>query len=134
MRLLLDTHAFIWLARGRRLADDAERAVGEAAEASALLVSPVSAWEIGLLIRKNRLTLDIPPAAWFRRALEQPGVHLTPLTVEAAVCDLPEVMHPDPADRLLVATARDLDVPLVTRDGRILDMAAATGHIAVIPC
>ena len=64
-----------------------------------------------------------------------PGIRVTPLTVSAAMAAsyLPEPFHKDPADRLLVAVARELGVPVVTRDDKILDYAAA-GHVKAIPC
>jgi PIN domain nuclease of toxin-antitoxin system len=123
--LLLDTHAILWLDNGDPLSAAAREAIRAAAPAGGVLVSPVSAWEIGLLVSKGRLTLDLPPLAWFRRFLGVAGVRLTPFTVEiAAGCScLPGPFHGDPADRMLVATAREREVPLMTRDRRILDYA-----------
>ena len=100
-----------------------------------MLVSPISAWEIGLLVAKSRLTLALEPQLWFDTFLTRPGVRLTPLTVTAAIASafLPAPFHADPADRLLVATARELRVPLVTRDARILAFAGA-GHLQALAC
>jgi PIN domain nuclease of toxin-antitoxin system len=125
--VLLDTHAILWLDNGDPLSDTAHQAIRQAAASGGILVSPVSAWELGLLVKRARITLDLEPLAWFRRFLGGVGVRLVPLSVEAAVRSsfLPDTFHGDPADRLLVATARELDVPLVTRDRRILDHAAA---------
>ena len=133
--LLLDTHAILWLDNGDPLSAAAHEAIRRAAPAGGVLVSPVSAWEIGLLVSKHRLALDLEPVAWFRRFLRVAGIRLTPLTVEVAAgcCVLPEPFHGDPADRMLVATARACDVPLVTRDRRILDYAAS-GVIRTIGC
>lgn len=133
--LLLDTHAVLWIDGGFRISDAASAAIEPARLSGGVLVSPVSAWEIGTLVRKGRLQLDVTPAAWLQRFLEQPGVRLTPLTVEAAAnsASLPEPFHSDPADRLLVATARELGVPIVTRDAAILAYAA-TGAVRAIPC
>ena len=133
--LLLDTHALSWLDNGDPLSAAAHQALRQAAPAGGVLVSPVSAWEIGLLVSKNRLALDLEPVAWFRRLLRVAGIRLTPLTVEVAAgcCFLPEPFHGDPADRMLVATARACDVPLVTRDRRILDYGAS-GVISTIAC
>lgn len=133
--LLLDTHAVLWLDNGDPLSAAAREAIRKAAPAGGVLVSPVSAWEIGLLVRKGRLALDLEPLAWFQRFLGVAGIRLTPLTIEAALgCSfLPEPFHGDPADRMLVATARDCDVPLVTRDRRILDYGAS-GAVRTIAC
>jgi PIN domain nuclease of toxin-antitoxin system len=72
---------------------------------------------------------------WFQTLLAKPGIYLTPLAPDAAIeaAALPGRLHRDPADRLLIATARDLGVPLVTRDVRILAYAAQ-GHLDAIPC
>ena len=101
------------------------------------LVSPVSAWEIGLLARARRRDLEFrpSPSEWFARVLEVPGIRLTPLTPEAAIGSsfLPGEFHRDPADRMLIATARMLNVPIVTRDTEILAYAAQ-GHVEAIAC
>lgn len=133
--LLLDTHAVLWLDNGDPLEAAAREAIRQAAPAGGVLVSPVSAWEIGLLVSKGRLTLDLAPVAWFQRFLRIAGIRLTPFSVEvAAGCSfLPGPFHGDPADRMLVATARERDVPLLTRDRRILDYARP-GVLEVIPC
>lgn len=98
-------------------------------------MSVVSGWEIGLLARKRRLTLDLEPLAWFERFLAAPGIRLVPLSLKAALLSsvLPEPFHGDPADRMLVATARELDATLVTRDRKILAYAEA-GHLRAMAC
>jgi PIN domain nuclease of toxin-antitoxin system len=133
--LLLDTHAVLWLDNGDPLSAAAHDAIRTAAPAGGVLVSPVSAWEIGLLVSKGRLALDLEPVAWFQRFLRVAGIRLTPFTIEiAAGCSfLPRLFHGDPADRMLVATARECDVPLVTRDRRILDYGAS-GVVKTIAC
>ena len=137
--LLLDTNAAIFLAEGT-LQSAVLEVIIQAAIAGGLLLSPVTAWEIGSLCRprrnaQSRLTLDPSPELWFAKLLNQPTVRMTPLTATAALASsmLPGEFHDDPADRLLVATARELGVPLVTRDQSIIDYAAA-GHLLVIPC
>jgi PIN domain nuclease of toxin-antitoxin system len=133
--LLLDTHAVLWLDSGERMNSHALEAIDAAAQEGGVLVSPVSAWEIGLLIAKARISLDIAALAWFERFLALPGVRLTPLTVAAAITSsaLPEPFHGDPADRLLVASAREIACPIVTRDRRILEYAE-TGAAQAIAC
>jgi PIN domain nuclease of toxin-antitoxin system len=133
--LLLDTHAILWLDNGDPLSAAAHEAIRRAAPAGGVLVSPVSAWEIGLLESKGRLALDLAPVDWFRRFLGVAGIRLTPFTVEiAAGCSfLPPPFRGDPADRMLVATARECGVPLVTRDRRILEYGA-TGALNAIAC
>ena len=88
-----------------------------------------------MLVAKGRLTLALLPQLWFDTFLGRPGVRLTPFTATAAIASafLPAPFHADPADRLLVATARDLRLPLVTRDARILAFAKA-GHLQALAC
>lgn len=113
--------------------------MAEAAGAKALFVSPVSAWEIGLLhlkpVERGGLRLFPDPKTWWSRVLARPIFSLTPLTAEIAIdasC-LPGDLHRDPADRLLAATARDLGAALVTRDARLLAYAQA-GHMQALAC
>jgi PIN domain nuclease of toxin-antitoxin system len=102
-----------------------------------LLISPVTGWEIGLAtIRPGHPLILLPtPQIWLADVLSRRGVRLTPLEPEVALSAsyIPSPLHSDPADRLLIATARDLGVPLVTRDPRILDYAAL-GHVEAIAC
>lgn len=89
-----------------------------------------------MLVRKGRIVLDCDPVNWFGRFLDQAGIRLAPLTVEAAAgsSSLPEPCHGDPADRMLIATARHLGLTLMTRDRKILDYATATGALRAIGC
>lgn len=133
--LLLDTHVLLWLDSGAPMTHESVAAIDDAAARGEVLVSPVSAWEIGLLVRKGRIRLDLEPLAWFERLLSLPGMRPAPLAVAAAISSsfLDEPFHGDPADRLLVATARTLPATLVTRDARILTYAAA-GHLRALAC
>lgn len=136
--ILLDTCAAIWLGNGDPMAPDAVALMQEAARQRQLYVSPVSAWEVGLIahVRRSQAPPFLPdPRAWFDRLVNGPGLVLTPLTVEAAILasSLPGELHKDPADRLLIATAKVLNIPLVTRDSHILAYASA-GHVQGIAC
>jgi PIN domain nuclease of toxin-antitoxin system len=135
--VLLDTCAIIWMVQEQPMAAAALSAIRRAAAVGSLLVSPVSAWEVGLLATRRRqaLTFRPTPVAWIDRLLARPGVRTAPLRHHVAVgaALLPGVLHGDAADRLLIATARDLGVPLVTRDRRILDYAGQ-GHVNAIAC
>jgi PIN domain nuclease of toxin-antitoxin system len=135
--VLLDTCAAIWLFEQAPLSQVSLAAVRSAAISTGVFVSPVSAWEVGLLATGSRRSLSFEPSAqaWFDDLLALPGVRLIPLTHRAAIAasSLPGHFHRDPADRLLIATARELGVPLVTRDRRILDYAGQ-GHVDAIPC
>jgi PIN domain nuclease of toxin-antitoxin system len=133
--LLLDTHVLLWLDSGAPMTRASLAAIDDAAGRGEVLVSPVSAWEVGLLVRKGRIRLDLEPLPWFERFLGLPGVRLTPLGIAAAISSafLYEPFHGDPADRLLVASARTLPATLITRDARILSYAEA-GHLRALAC
>lgn len=128
--LLLDTHALVWLMNNNpKLGLNAKDGVRRAYRQNCAWISAITPWEIGLLVGKNRLNLGREVLAWIRQALEIPGVQLAPLEPEIAVAStrLPFEMHADPADRILVSTARYLGATLVTADGALLEIAA-TGH------
>jgi len=121
--VLLDTHIALWLDSGdarlrsatRARIDDCWRNEGT------IFLSAVTVWEIALLLDTGRIELDIPIASWIRRFLERPGIHAVPLNHQAAAraYEFSLLEHRDPADRLLIATAIELDCPLVTYDERI---------------
>jgi PIN domain nuclease of toxin-antitoxin system len=136
--VLLDTCAVIYLANGALMANGATDAIRCAALADGVFVSPVSAWEVGLLSRPGRATTIrfLPdPKTWFARVLAAPAIREAPFTPDIAIdsAHLPPPLHGDPADRLLIATARHLGVPIVTRD-RQITAYAASGHIQVVAC
>jgi len=133
--VLLDTNAIIFVAGGRSISPIAHKAIVAVALDGDILVSPISAWEIGMLAAKGRLTLAPDPNTWFRDFLARDGVRLAPLAPEDAIASLflPAPAQGDPADRLLIATARALNVPLITRDAGMLAYAAA-GHVKAIGC
>ena len=120
-RVLLDTHAVIWLVVGHERLGNRARGIAEDARAGGLLyVSAMSFWEIGMLMTKDRIDLDRPMLDWRRRALAQ-GIEEIPLTGGTAmICHTLEGLPNDPADRIIVATALNLDATLVTADGRLL--------------
>ena len=136
--VLLDTSAVIWLAEQLPMTAQSQIAIQQAATDDNLLISPVSAWEVGILAtrRVNQFRFLPTPRAWFQDLFAMiPGMQLTPLTPEAAIAAafLPGQFHRDPADRLLVATAREMGASLVTRDRRILQYAGQ-GHVQAIAC
>jgi PIN domain nuclease of toxin-antitoxin system len=104
------------------------------AEGAGVFVSPISAWEIAMLVAGCRLALSAEPEVWFRALLDA-GIGLAPLTPEVLSRSsfLPGEIHGDPADRILASTARMFDYRLMTRDRRLLDYAAE-GHIHALAC
>jgi PIN domain nuclease of toxin-antitoxin system len=129
--LLLDTCAVLWLAEGMELAADARKAITD----GNLTVSPISVWEIANLVRNNRIVLAMPVIKWFRQALNAMEAKMSELSVEilAGSCELPGSPPSDPADRIIIATARDARMVLMTRDRRILAYSRA-GYVRTMVC
>jgi PIN domain nuclease of toxin-antitoxin system len=121
--IVLDTHAWIWWAAEPSKLSARARAAAETADE--LGVSAISPWEVATLIAKKRLELDRDVLAWIRQALALPRVSLLPLTPEIAVAStrLPAEFPGDPADRILVSTARQHGVPLVSKDARFRSLS-----------
>jgi PIN domain nuclease of toxin-antitoxin system len=111
------------------LRTQAREAIHEASRQDRILVSAITAWEIGVLASKKRIDLHRDAMEWVRGVLSFAGVSLVPLEPEIAVAStcLPWEMHADPADRILVATARHLGATLVTADRALLEFARQ-GH------
>ena len=132
--LLLDTHVWVWqMLATADLAAELRAAIDEAALGSRLRLSAISFWEIALLASRNRLDLGKPTAAWLQESLVAPGPIIEPLSPEIAVesCHLPDGFRSDPADQIIVATARITGATLMTRDRRILAYAEA-GHLTAL--
>lgn len=133
--ILLDTCALIFMAEDE-LAGSAVAALGEAYAADRpALVSPISAWELGLLCARGRLKLVIDPLVWFRRMTALPGLAISQLTDEVLMASsfLPGSPPRDPADRIVIASARERGAAVMTRDKSILAYAGE-GHVAAIEC
>jgi PIN domain nuclease of toxin-antitoxin system len=133
--ILLDTCALLWLANGDRLGAIAARELAVAeVEPGGMAVSPITAWEIGQLAARGRLTLPMDPLSWFQTAIEG-GISLAamPPSVLVAASFLPGEPLRDPADRIIAATARAYGYRLMTRDRPLLALGDE-GHIQTIAC
>jgi PIN domain nuclease of toxin-antitoxin system len=133
---VLDTHVWVWAVEGlvRPLGRGGARAIEAAAQAGVLYVSAVSAWELITLIRRGRLTLARDARDWIAEARRPYRTTIAPVTAEIAMdaADLPAFQLGDPADRMIVATARALGGDLVTADRRLLAYGRE-GHVRVRP-
>jgi PIN domain nuclease of toxin-antitoxin system len=122
--LLLDTHCWLWAQLGlvQRLSRSALAAIRNAESEGSLRVSVISVWELAMLEKRGRLALPMNIRTWIEQALSKPGVSVAPLTPEIAIesVHLPGDLHGDPADRMLVATARVLGATLLTKDDRLI--------------
>src|SRR5438067_977189 len=135
--LILDTCAAIWLAEDAEIATVTVEAIERCVSTGgAVFVSPITAWEIGVLVARGRLALTLAPDVWFERLLQAPDVRLAemPPAVLIASSFLPGAGLPrDPADRIIAATARAYDLVLLTRDKPLLSYAAA-GNLKAVAC
>jgi PIN domain nuclease of toxin-antitoxin system len=134
--LLLDTGAMIALATGDRLSREAKDMIEAAlGGGETLAVSPYSAWEVGARAARGDFVFSQKPESWFNAFVGRAGMSLAPLppSVLVAASFLPGSPPADLADRVIVATAREFGMTLLTRDRALLDYAAA-GHINAIEC
>jgi len=134
--VLLDTCAALWLMWQDPLSEASLACILSAQKENAgVYVSPFTAWEIGTLVAKQRVHLTLSPELWFDTLLAEPGVRLAPLTpsILLASTALPGNPPSDPTDRIIAATARALDLVIITRDRQMLDYAHQ-GHLRAIAC
>lgn len=134
--LLLDTCVLVWIATMSADAEKARALLQDAEDAKLpVYLSPFSAWELGMLAAKGRFASSVPPRVWFARLLALPGVALAGLSPDVLISanELPLEVHGDPADRIIIATAREYGLRIVTRDRKILDYAAQ-GHVMALAC
>lgn len=133
--LLLDTHAWIWLMLGdKSLSQELVEQIELSAQQSLLYLSAISVWELAMLVSKGRVQLKQDVLQWTKSALNVPGLQCIPLSPEIMIesSRLPGECHGDPADRMIIATARHLGASLLTRDEKI-QAYAASGYLHVLP-
>ena len=133
---LLDTHVWIWTLELKtgRIGQRTRRFIDRWAAQDTLRISPVSIFEVSALHSAGRLRLARPLEQWIHAALDPMGIRLAPLSFDAAVDagTIGRQVLPDPLDRLIAATARQMDATLVTRDSGMLAYAAGTGSVRVL--
>lgn len=130
---LLDTHAWIWIQEGvPGISTSMVATIDEARRFDKVFVSAVSIWEIGNLEIRNRVQLNSAIDEWLHMAFTVGRLQVLPLDGQIALASsrLPGELHRDPADRMLVATARIYNLTLLTRDRRLLDYGRK-GHVRV---
>jgi len=133
--LLLDTHAWLWTAEGdsRRVGRKALRLIAQAEARGGARVSAASVFEIVALHTAGRVLLAHPPEQWIETSLDRSGIRIAEVTREVAVDAgfIPRTALPDPVDRLLVATARQLGATFLTADATVLSYAARASNVRV---
>jgi PIN domain nuclease of toxin-antitoxin system len=120
--IVLDTHTLVWWVSGNSLlSSNAQNAIEKELVDGALIISSISAWEIAILVAKGRLVLSMDVSSWLATVATIERVQFMPVDNEIAVksTELPGEFHKDPADRLIVSTARKFAVSLVTADEKI---------------
>ena len=121
--IVLDTHAWIWfISNPKNLSKRAEKAVNQASKDKSVLISSISAWELAILVKKERIKLTLEVTDWIAKSQGLPFIHFVPVTNAISVksVNLPQPLHSDPADRIIVATALSAGAPLVTKDKRLI--------------
>jgi len=134
--LLWDTHAAIWIYEKAPLSQAALDALRAAhLQDVPSYISPITAWEVGMLASRNRLQLLIRPERWFANLFEMPGVRLADMLPDVLIASsyLPGDPPNDPFDRIIAATARELGATLITRDRALLEYGEQ-GHVGVVAC
>lgn len=133
-RVLVDTHIWIWYLNGEStLSTRIKKLIDASAINHELHVSAITVWEIAMLASKKKITLNTSCQAWIDKSLSLPGVLLIPLSPEIAIesCYLPGEFHGDPADRMLVASARIENLCLISRDTKIIAYCKKQGIEAI---
>jgi len=124
--IVLDTHALVWWVAGdSTLSKKAKAAIEHELSGGEIIVSAISAWEIAMLVEREKLVLSMDVGSWLATVSGVGAVRFMPVDTEIPIksVDLPGNFHKDPADRMIVATARKLAVPLVTKDEKIRSYA-----------
>lgn len=125
--IVLDTHVWIWfISNPENLSKKAEKAISTAVKDKSVLISSISSWELAFLVQKKRLKLTLEITDWIAKSEGLPFIRFVPVTNSIAVksVNLPTPFHPDPADRIIIATALSVGAPLVTKDKKLLEYSS----------
>ncbi|CAG2150943.1 type II toxin-antitoxin system VapC family toxin [Cupriavidus numazuensis] len=120
--IVLDTHTLVWWASGSdELSATAKSTIHRECNEGQIVVSAISAWEIAMLVEREKLVLSMDVESWLDTVAQIEAVTFYPVDVDVSIksVQLPGEFHKDPADRMIVATARKLAVPLITRDEKM---------------
>ncbi len=124
--LVLDTHTWVWFIQGsEKLKAPTIKMIESAIKTRTLYVAAISQWELAMLIKKSRIILNEPALSWMQNAMQSLNLKILPLTADIAIesTELPGEFHGDPADRMIVASARIHQLTILTRDAKILEYA-----------
>jgi PIN domain nuclease of toxin-antitoxin system len=132
-KLIIDTHVLIWYLEGIKLSEEQVSVIEDARNKHELYVSAISIWEIALLTKQNRVVLSISFNDWINRLQCIPGLNILDLSTAILIesCNLINYEHKDPADRMIIASSRDINAHLMTFDQKILDYAKL-GYLKIV--
>lgn len=119
---VLDTHIWLWwVSNPENLSSRAAKAIKQAISVNAVYISSISAWEVAMLVEKNRLKLSVDVRDWIRKTEALSFVQFIPVdnTIALRSTSLPGKLHQDPADRIIIATAMVMGAKLITKDEKI---------------
>lgn len=123
-KIILDTHVWVWAMMGNSaLSKGFSIAFEKVLKSHGVFISPMSIWEVGMLVEKKRIEIEMDVLDWIARAVDEAGIQLCPITPRIAIQStrLPGEVHGDPVDRLLIASAFEENAVLVTCDQKILE-------------
>ena len=122
--IVLDTHTWIWfISKPEVLSKRATKTVSAAVKEKSVLISSISAWEVALLVLKKRLKLSLDVTDWIAKSENLPFIQFVSVSNSIAIksVNLPKPLHPDPVDRIIIATSLSAGAPLITKDKKLLD-------------
>jgi len=121
--ILLDTHTWIWSHSATKLLSDSVKKLIKKTQTDHRAIASISIWEFAMMVTKGRINVKIDPKRWLNNAIDNSGLRVIELTPEIAMesCNLPGSFHKDPADRIIVATARAHNLMLLTKDRKIIE-------------
>ncbi len=122
--IVLDTHVWVWfVSNPELLSKAAKKAIDASIAQKAIIISSISAWEVAFLVAKKRLKLTLDVTDWIAKSEMLPFIQFIPVDnlVGVKSVNLPQPVHKDPADRIIIATAITIATPVVTKDEKILD-------------
>lgn len=127
--IVLDTHVLVWFVSSPdKLSRNAQKRIKEEIKKNEILISSISVWEIFMLIKKGRIKFSMHPESWLEKVESLPFIQFIPVDNQIASqsVNLPEPLHNDPADRIIIATALSHGAILITSDRRILNYSHAS--------
>ena len=121
--ILLDTHTWIWSHSATKLLSDNVKILIRQTQTDQRAIASISIWEFAMMVTKGRINVKIDPKRWLNNAIGKSGLQVIELTPEIAMesGNLPGGFHKDPADQIIVATARTHNLTLLTKDRKIID-------------